>query len=77
LFVFPNPTSDVLKLNITQFTPNNLKCEIYNSNGQIVKNIEHLEFQNSINTSDLANGVYIVKVFNSEVSAIKKVAISK
>lgn len=77
LFVYPNPVADILHINITQLTPSDLKCEIYNSNGQLVKVITHLDFQNTVNLSDLAGGIYVVKVYNSEVSAIKKVTVSK
>lgn len=77
LFVYPNPASDVLHINITQFTPQNLNCEIYNYNGQLVKTVKQLDFQNTINLSDLANGMYVVKVYNTEVHAIKKITITK
>ena len=77
LFVYPNPTSDVLNINITQLSPSDLKCEIYNANGQIVKSINQLDFQNTISLNDLANGIYVVKVFNSEVSGIKKITVLK
>ena len=77
LFVYPNPANDVLHINVTQFTPQNLNCEIYNANGQLVKTIKQLEFQNTVNLSDLANGMYVVKVYNSEVNAIKKITIAK
>lgn len=77
IYVYPNPTSDVLHLNITQVTPRDLKCEIYNQNGQLVKVVNQLDFQNTINLADLANGIYVVKVYNSEVNAIKKITIAK
>lgn len=77
LFVYPNPTNDILHINITQFTPQNLNCEIYNANGQLVKTIKQLEFQNTVNLSDLANGMYVVKVYNSEVNAVKKITVAK
>lgn len=77
LFVYPNPTSDILHINITKLSPSDLKCDIYNSNGQIVKSLNQLDFQNTVNLSDLASGIYVVKVFNSEVSGIKKITVSK
>ena len=77
VFVYPNPANDVLHINITQFTPKNLTCEIYNTTGQLVKTIKQLAFQNTFNLSDLANGMYVVKVYNSEVNAIKKVTVAK
>ena len=78
LFVYPNPVSDnLLHINIAQITPSDLKCEIYNTNGQLVKEIKHLDFQNTVSLSDLSNGIYVIKVYNAEVSAIKKITIAK
>ena len=77
IFVYPNPTPNELHINITKFTPADLKCEIYNSNGQFVKSIKYLDFQNTVDLSDLANGMYVVKIYNSELSAIKKIMLSK
>ena len=75
VFTFPNPTNDILNINITKFTPSNLRCEIYNSHGQVVKTIAHLDFHNSVNVDNLANGLYVVKVYNTEVTAVKKITI--
>ena len=77
VFVYPNPTNDVLHVNITKVTPQNLKCEIYNSNGQLVRSVKQLDFQNTINLSELANGMYVVKIYNSEVNAVKKITVAK
>ncbi len=77
VFVYPNPANDVLHINITQFTPKNLTCEIYNTTGQLIKTIKQLAFQNTINLGDLVNGMYVVKVYNSEVNAIKKLTVAK
>jgi len=77
MFVYPNPTSDLLHINIIQITPSDLKCDIYSANGQIVKSIPQLDFQNTVDLTNLANGMYVVKVYNSEVNAIKKITISK
>lgn len=78
LYVYPNPLSDnLLHINITQITPSNLKCDIYNTSGQLVKQVHQLDFQNTINLSELSNGMYVVKVYNSEVNAIKKITVSK
>jgi len=77
IYVYPNPTSSELHINITQFTPADLKCEIYNVSGQLVKSIRQLDFQNTVNLSDLTSGMYVVKIYNSEVNAIKKINIAK
>jgi hypothetical protein len=75
VFTFPNPTNDILNINITKFTPANLKCEIYNSHGQVVKTIAQLDFHNSINVDNLSNGLYVVKVYSAELAAVKKITI--
>ena len=77
VFVYPNPTTDILNINITKLTPSNLKCEIYNSNGQLVKSLLQLDFQNTVNLQNLSNGLYVVKVYNTEVNAIKKITIAR
>ncbi len=77
VYVYPNPASDILHINVTKLTPQNLNCEIYNTNGQLVKTISQLDFQNTVNLSDLANGLYVVKIYNSEVNAVKKITIAR
>ena len=77
IYAYPNPTSDIFHINITQFTPANLKCELYNINGQLVKTVTQLDYQNTLQLSDLSNGIYVLKIYNSEVNAIKKITIQK
>jgi hypothetical protein len=77
LFVYPNPANEVLHINIAKFTPQNLNCEIYNSNGQLCKTLGNLNFQNTIDLSNMSSGLYIVKVYNSEVHAFKKITIAR
>lgn len=75
VYVFPNPAKDVLHVNITKVTPTNLQAAIYNQNGQLVKQISELDFQNTIDLSGFANGIYVVKLFNAEVSIAKKIVL--
>jgi hypothetical protein len=78
VFVYPNPVSNnVLHINISQLTPINLKCEIYNTSGQLVKSLYQLDFQNTISLIDLSSGMYVVKIYNSEVVYTKKINVIK
>lgn len=77
IYLYPNPASDNLQLNITGVTPQNLNAEIYSQNGQLVKKINQLDFQNTISLSEMSNGIYMVKIFNAEVSVCKKVVINQ
>ena len=75
--ISPNPASD--KINI-QF--NNLQgeinCLLYNSNGQVVRNVEFLLTQNGdkqIDVSDLPSGLYMLSLKNKELHLNKKIII--
>jgi len=63
--IYPNPASDHLTIE-TSSTMENGILDIYNIKGQKV--VEHLinDSYTEINTSNLANGIYIVKVSNSD-----------
>lgn len=57
--LYPNPANDVLNIEMT----NEVKSiEIYNIQGQKVKSAN----KNQINVSDLANGMYMIKIEDSE-----------
>jgi len=77
VFLYPNPASDVLHLNITQLTPAELKCEVYDQTGRVVKAIDNLAFQNTISLADLANGLYLVKIYNSDMHTTRKIAVNR
>ncbi len=77
VFVYPNPASDVLHLNFTQLTLADLAYEIYDQTGQLVKTSKELTFQNTIPLFELSNGLYLVKVLNSQAQAVKKIAIQR
>lgn len=62
LNIYPNPADDFLKINISNASYKNLEVSIINLQGKVVsyQNIENQEI--IINTSDLSQGIYIVKV---------------
>ena len=69
--IFPNPVSNVLKINLKT----NLilqKVNIYTSLGQLVKT----ENKNEINVSSLAKGNYFVEVITNKGKATKKIIIN-
>lgn len=65
---YPNPAKD----NITIETPHQATIEILNIEGQIIKTITTAEKQTSIDVSDLADGVYIIKAKTEKGVAVKK-----
>jgi len=64
--IFPNPATDILNINFnleTEFT----KVEIFNNLGQLIRKEEIIFKSKStkINTKELSNGVYLLKLLDS------------
>jgi hypothetical protein len=80
LSLFPNPTNEITTLNFEVATAGNVNITVSNMLGQ---NILSIVNQNSlpgkqsvtINTADLANGIYIVNVLNGNQKSSKKLVV--
>ncbi|WP_397447350.1 T9SS type A sorting domain-containing protein [Polaribacter sp. R77954] len=74
--LYPNPvTSGVLKIS-TEENLTNLKYEIYNIVGGIVKK-GTVNNTKEINVDNLTNNVYLIRVFNNNKSVTKKFVLTK
>ena len=69
--VLPNPTNGLLNIKGV----NNCTIEIYNSVGQMVKNINSLTENLKINLSDFTSGQYIFKIISNNETVIKTISI--
>lgn len=69
--VFPNPTKNYLNIDTEQ----DLRAEIYTLHGKMIKSVSAKELNNPINISDLADGVYILNLMNTDgkIIGIKKI----
>jgi hypothetical protein len=67
LSIFPNPVMNHVNVNFDSNLEVNL-ATIYNVIGKKVKTVVLANTQNSINTSDLENGVYIIKIHANDQS---------
>ena len=66
--VYPNPATDVIKIN----TPENIqRVEIFNLQGQLVK-VETGEVT-SVSVKDLANGLYTLKLTTDNGTSMHKI----
>lgn len=68
--IYPNPTSDVLNINLE----NNLTLEkvtIYNNAGQVVKEVKEA----TVDVSTLSEGIYFVEVTTNQGKAVKKIIV--
>jgi len=73
VLISPNPTNGLLNINFSTM-PQNTKIEIYNGIGALVLSETMSNKNNTINITDLSNGMYFMKVLEgNRVVAVKKV----
>jgi Secretion system C-terminal sorting domain/PKD domain len=78
--VFPNPTSDMITVELPSGLYTDTKVEFYDLSGRKVstdKVIKANSITGTFNLSDLANGNYLMKVISSEGTAQKHIIIAK
>lgn len=71
LNIYPNPFTDFIQIKTLDSTFLNAIVEVYNALGQLVITTT-LDEQLNINTADLANGMYLIKINNPEKSIVYK-----
>jgi len=73
--VFPNPASAVINI----LSSEDASFELMYVQGKVVANGSFIAaYQNhELNTENLANGMYVLKVFNTESVSLSKVSIKK
>jgi alpha-glucosidase (family GH31 glycosyl hydrolase) len=73
--LYPNPASSYIILETTQTS----KAEILSSSGKVLKtiNIESKSSSEWIDVSDLASGVYVLRIFSKQLIYNKKLVIQK
>lgn len=80
LNVFPNPANNLINLSFMLNKSSNVTVEIMNSLGQSVYSKTEVynsgEFNLTINTNDLSNGVYFLKFSNETGNQIRKINIA-
>jgi hypothetical protein len=76
--IFPNPSNGIFNLSMN-YWPENMKIEIMDATGQLLKQFEPATSQNGasleINLSHLPDGVYFIKLIDQKFIETKKVII--
>lgn len=64
--VYPNPTSDFLKLKIENYKLENLKYQLYDVNGNLIKNGEIVGIETIVQTGDLSPATYYLQISDNQ-----------
>ncbi len=73
--ISPNPANNG-KIELTNLPDEKVEIELYNSSGCKVLNTETMNFQYTINTSNKAKGLYIIKLSCAGKTRIEKIVIN-
>jgi len=76
-YLYPNPASDIVTLNVDNTNNSELTLNIYNVIGKLVKSELLKQNQQKINIVDLNNGIYIVEIKSKEWSKKQKLIIQR
>lgn len=64
MLIYPNPTMDLLTLKMTNQTSADLKFQLIDINGKILRSNQNLLEFNEINVSDLQSAIYFLQILN-------------
>jgi hypothetical protein len=71
--IYPNPTSNILNIDIKENIQN---ISVYNSNNQLVDNIEINKINKTIDFSKVSKGIYFIRISTPNKTVDKKVIIA-
>jgi len=75
--LYPNPSSDIITLNIDIRSNDYLTLNIYNLTGTLVKSEMLKQNQRQINVRDLSNGIYMVSIKSKGLMEMVKLIIQR
>jgi hypothetical protein len=80
LRVYPNPTSDVLHINYNLNNASNVKIDVVNTHGQIIKSINNSVKSTGIQTeyidlTGIAKGIYFVQLTTANETKVEKLIV--
>lgn len=73
----PNPASDVVTLSFKNRNTEDVKLDIYNVIGNMVKSVMLNQDNRQINIGDLSNGVYMVTIKSQEFTETQRLIINR
>ena len=71
--IYPNPASEFVNIKFNSTSKNN-SIKIFDATGRLVKNMENVKSgENTINVSELENGLYLINVNDGRSSVTKRI----
>jgi parallel beta-helix repeat protein len=66
--VYPNPTTDILKIIVNNFFSSDYSVDIYNNNGGLLQTLKKSKSEVSfdLDLSKYTTGVYLIRIYNSD-----------
>ncbi len=64
--VYPNPTQDIINLNLSNYFGEKCNLKIINNLGQIISNYEHVDSHSKLSIENLSAGIYVFLFYNKE-----------
>ncbi len=72
---YPNPTTDFVKFNFDQLNASTAKLEIMSIDGRIIKTIDDIKSNQSVDINELNSGIYMFKLYTTEGVIVKKILV--
>ena len=72
VFVYPNPVTDVLNINITNSQDNSTRAKLFDANGRLIYSNNMISGTNTVNMVNYPKGIYLLQLINTtEVQNLK------
>jgi N-acetylneuraminic acid mutarotase len=77
--IYPNPTSDVISIQIGEDAKENLKVELHDISGKIIRtnSISTGQSNTFLNLRNISAGIYFIKISNGNNNTTRKIVVTK
>jgi len=77
MYIYPNPANNVVYLFFNESNIEKVTVEIFSMSGKLIKSIENHKSNEAINTSNIDNGMYIIRAASNKHTKVEKLIIAK